>query len=172
MRLAKGINHLAIATDDMRTTLDYYCNVVGLPLGGLFWMHGVEGAVHAFLPFPDGRMLSFIQFAESTPQQKGVSYPGWAGGAMPAGTMQHVALHLEDRAELDAMRDRLVAKGRTVSEPMDHGFCVSIYTKAPDRVELEFTILTRPLGPEELDPEVVAHCGISPEELASFLNPA
>lgn len=171
MQLAKGINHLAIATDDMRATLDFYCNTVGIPLGGIFWMHGVEGAVHSFLPFPDGRMLSFIQFKESKEVVRGSTYPSWAGGSMPAGTMQHVALHVDTPEHLEAMKERLEGHGLEVMGPIDHGFCCSIYTKAPDHVQLEFTVATRPLGAEEIDDEVVAHVGIGHEELERMMNP-
>jgi catechol-2,3-dioxygenase len=91
---------------------------------------------------------------------------------MPAGTMQHVALHVETVDDLNAMRDRLAGKGLAVSEPIDHGFCTSIYLQAPDHVQLEFSTLTRPLGSEEMDEEVLAHCDISAAELVAMQNPA
>src|SRR5215210_2836320 len=107
----------------MKATLEFYCGVLGLPLSGLFWMHGVEGAVHAFCPFGDGRMLSFIQFAEPVvPRESGRTYSSWPGCPMPAGAMQHVALQVDDPAQLDAVRERLKAHGVRVSKPTDHGF--------------------------------------------------
>lgn len=161
-----GIDHLAIATNDLKGTLGFFCDVLDLPLGGLFWMHGVEGAVHAFLPFPDGRTLSFIRFAEQRPRQAGVSYATWPGDPMPAGAMQHVALQVASRAELDRARERIKASGVKVSHPIDHGFCTSIYLAGPDDLQLEITHQVRPLDEREFDQSAADRCGISAEELA------
>jgi len=30
--LTRGVHHLALTTEDMKTTLDFYVNVVGMPL--------------------------------------------------------------------------------------------------------------------------------------------
>lgn len=167
-RLLTGINHLAVATDDMRSALEFYCGALGLPLGGLFWMHGVEGAVHAFIPFPDGRMFSLIQFAESRPRQAGMTYPDWAGGAMPAGTMQHVALQVDSAEDLDAARQRLKSRGVKVAGPIDHGFCTSIYFVGPDDVQMEITHPYRSLDDREFDSSAVQHCGIDDALLAAL----
>ena len=163
-----GIDHLAVATKDMKSTLDFYCGVLGIPLGGLFWMHGVEGAVHAFLTFPDGRMLSFIQFAEERPRQRGVTYATWAGEVMPAGTMQHLALQVPSSEALQGLRHRLVEHGVKVSEAIDHDFCVSVYFAGPDDVQLEVTYSTRPLDDREFDDSACSHCGITEENLLRF----
>lgn len=164
MHLA-GIDHLALATSDMRSTLEFYTSALGLRLGGLFWMHGVDGAVHAFLPFDDGRTLSFIQFADDPPAQVGVSHAKSMRGSVPGGVMQHVALQVDDATALTALRQRLIDHDVAVSEPIDHGFCTSIYFQGPDRVLLEVTHPDRQLDDREIDLEAAAHCGIDAELL-------
>lgn len=167
-----GIEHLALATDDMRSTLDFYTRVLGLPLGGLFWMHGVEGAVHAFLPFPDGRSLSFIQFAEPQPAAPGVSHAESMFHGVPAGVMQHVALQVDDKDALEALRARIRAHGVKVTRPIDHGFVRSIYFDGPDGVHLEVACPTRPLDHREFEASAADHCGISDDELRRMRDPS
>ncbi len=169
--LPTGINHLAVATDDMKATLTFYAEALGLPLSGLFWMHGVAGAIHAFCEFPDGRMLSFIQFAQPVPRPEGVSHAASPADAVPGGTTQHVALEAPDLATLDQMRERLKAHGVKVSRPVEHGFCTSIYFAGPDDVQLEITVAHRRLDEREIDAEVVERCGISAAELERLRHP-
>jgi catechol 2,3-dioxygenase-like lactoylglutathione lyase family enzyme len=59
-----GVHHVAYCTRDMKTQLRFFTDVVGLELAGLFWMHGVEGAIHAFLKLNDDCCFSFVQTAD------------------------------------------------------------------------------------------------------------
>ncbi|GAB3114702.1 VOC family protein [Pseudomaricurvus hydrocarbonicus] len=43
-----GINHLALSTANMKTTLTFFNEVLGMPLAALYWMHGAEQAIHGF----------------------------------------------------------------------------------------------------------------------------
>ena len=45
----RGVNHLALSTTDMKRQLTFWCDVLGVPLKALYWMHGVEGAYHGFV---------------------------------------------------------------------------------------------------------------------------
>ena len=45
----RGVNHLALSTTDMKHQLEFWCDVLGLPLKALYWMHGVKGAYHGFV---------------------------------------------------------------------------------------------------------------------------
>ena len=44
-----GLHHVAIATGNMKEQLQFFSDVLGMRLQGLYWMHGVEGAWHAFM---------------------------------------------------------------------------------------------------------------------------
>lgn len=152
----------------MKRTLEFYCNVLGLPLVGLFRMHGVKRAVHAFVELEPGRYLSFIHFPSPPEQVGGTTHAEWPGQATPPATMQHLALHLDTEAELADVERRLRNAGYNVTPPIDHGFCKSIYLAGPDSVCLELTINLRPMGPDEIEADVVERCGISEAELAEL----
>ena len=49
MSKANGLHHLAITTADIKRQIEYFSTVLGMELVDLYWMHGVEGAWHAFL---------------------------------------------------------------------------------------------------------------------------
>ena len=57
-----GVNHLALSTTDMKRQLTFWCDVLGLPLKALYWMHGVEGTFillengASLLRVPDSRV--------------------------------------------------------------------------------------------------------------------
>jgi len=163
-----GLNHLALSVSDMKRTLEFYTGVLGLRLDGLFPMHGVPGAVHAFLDLGDGRQLSFIRFRAPKDRVEGLTYPAHPGRSSAVGTMHHVALNVRDEATLLAVRDRVLASGRPVAGPIDHGFCRSIYFKGPDEEQLEVSWFTRALGAEEMNAATLRAVGISAAELATM----
>ena len=164
----QGVNHIALSVSDMKRTLGFYTGVLGLRLVGLFPMHGVPGASHAFLDMGGGRMLSFIQFPAPPEKREGVTHPADPGSPSAVATMHHLALEVPDAAAQAALRDRVKRAGIRVSRPYDHGFCTSIYFKGPDGEQLEVTCQTRPLGAEELDAETFRALGISAEERAAM----
>ena len=169
-----GLHHLAISTGDMKAQLDFFTQVMGLELVGLFWMHGVEGAWHSFLKLDDTQSLSFVympgnEAIESVPGQTHA-----ATGAEPSapGTMQHVSLNVDSEADLLAMRDRIRSHGVPVFGPADHGLCKSIYFAGPEGLLLEVATSDAPIDPQMwIDPEVVALAGITEDELAAMKDP-
>ncbi len=159
----QGVNHIALSVSSMKRTLEFYTGVLGLRLIGLFPMHGVPGASHAFLDMGGGRMLSFIQFTTRPEKHEGVTHPADPGSPSAVATMHHLALQVPA-----VLRDRVKQAGIRVSRPYDHGFCISIYLKGPDGEQLEVTYQTRPLGAEELDAATFRALGISAEERAAM----
>ena len=164
----QGVNHIALSVSDMRRTLEFYTGVLGLRLIGLFPMHGVPGASHAFLDMGGGRMLSFIQFTAPPEKREGVTHPADPGSPSAVATMHHLALQVPDAEAQAVLRDRVKQAGMRVSRPYDHGFCISIYLKGPDGEQLEVTYQTRPLGAAELDAETFRALGISADERAAM----
>ncbi len=168
-----GVHHLALSTGDMKIQLAFFTEVLGMELVALFWMHGVEGAWHSFLKLNDRSYLSFVHMPPmaNLKGQLGLTHSPNAGGVSVGGTMQHLALRVEDQATLLAMRDRIRSHGVQVFGHLDHGMCQSIYFAGPEGINLEIACQGE-LEPEAwLDPEVVALCGISPEELAAMTSP-
>ncbi|MGH7894940.1 MAG: VOC family protein [Candidatus Binatia bacterium] len=161
-----GVNHIALTVADMKRTLEFYTGLLGMRLVGLFPMHGVPGAVHAFLDMGDGRLLSFIRFAAPAERIEDVTSPRNPAHPSAIGSMHHIALNVPDERTLEATKLRVEATGLSVAGPIDHGFCKSIYFHGPDREQLEVSTFTRPLDDRELDPGTIGHLGISAAELA------
>ncbi len=174
MTAANGVHHLAIATKDIKTQIEFFNDVLGCELVALYWMHGVEGAWHGFMKLNDTCSIAFVE----TPDIKeidrtiGVTHAGSGGGPCAGGTMQHLALNVDTHDELLAMRDRIRSRGLTIFGPLDHGMCHSIYFAGPEDLSLEIATSEKPIdGRAWIDPEVVELAGISAEELDRFRNP-
>jgi catechol 2,3-dioxygenase-like lactoylglutathione lyase family enzyme len=169
----RAVNHLAIATGDMKAQLEFFCDVLGLPLKALYWMHGVAGTYHGFVELSPDSYIAFVQHPEnSTVIEWGMSHSGSPTGPVTVGAMQHVAFHVDTFDDLLAMRDRVRDRGIQVMGPIDHGFCQSMYFAGPEGLSLEVACGS---GIDErawIDPEVVALCGVSEVELDALKHPA
>ena len=175
MNKVGGLHHLAITTADMKTQIAFFTDVLGMELVALYWMHGVENTWHGFLRLNDESAIAFVSNPDISkiPVKLGETHAGNPGANCSPGTMQHVALSVNNHEELLAMRDRLRSKGVPVMGPMNHGMCVSMYFAGPENLALELSYSEEPINQEAwIDPEVVQLAGISAEELARFKNPA
>lgn len=168
----RGVNHLAISTADMKAQLEFFCDVLGLPLRALYWMHGVEGTYHGFVELSPTSYIAFVQHPENSCDiHWAVSHAGNPGAPVTVGAMQHVAFDVEDLDELLAMRDRLRDRGMQVLGPIDHGFIQSMYFAGPEGLSLEVACGSAIDARAWVDPEVVELCGIDADELAALENP-
>lgn len=169
----RGVNHLALSTTDMKRQLTFWCDVLGLPLKALYWMHGVEGAYHGFVELSPDSYVAFVQHPDNGKEVEfGVSHADGAGGDIRGGTMQHVAFHVDTLDELLAMRDRLRSRGVQVVGPLDHGFVQSMYFEGPEGLNLEVACGSDIDARAWIDPEVTNLCGITEDELAAMISPA
>jgi catechol 2,3-dioxygenase-like lactoylglutathione lyase family enzyme len=138
-----GFHHLAIATRDLKGTHAFYTNVMGFslvkvavgetPTGGwakhLFYETGGDGLI-AFWDIHDAKIP-----ADFDPRiSEGLGLPDWAN---------HIAFHAADVREIEAIRERWLAKSHDVAQ-IDHGWCTSIYTKDPNGILVEFCTTTQP----------------------------
>ena len=169
-----GVNHLAISTADIKAQIEFFCEVLGAELVGLFWMHGVPDAFHAFCRLNDECSVSFVQLpamAEVEPVL-GVTHAGTGAGVTAPGTMQHVAFNVDTLDELLAMRDRIRSHGVNAIGHIDHGLCQSIYFAGPEGLVLEVATNPGPIdGDRWIDPEVCELAGISPADAARYRRP-
>lgn len=169
----RGVNHLALSTTDMKRQLEFWCDVLGLPLKALYWMHGVKGAYHGFVELAPDSYVAFVQHPENSKDMEfGVSHADGPGGDIRGGTMQHVAFHVDTLAEVLAMRDRVRSRGVQVLGPIDHGFIKSIYFDGPEGLNLEICCGSNINAAAWVDPEVVGLCGITEAELQMLKEPA
>jgi catechol 2,3-dioxygenase-like lactoylglutathione lyase family enzyme len=173
--LPNGLHHLAIATRDAKAQIEFFTDVIGLELVGLYWMHGVANTVHAFLRLSDTASIALVQGPEmeDIEPRLGVSHAGFTAGPVAPGAVQHVALNVDSVEALLAMRDRIRSRGYWVMGPIDHGMCKSIYLAAPEGLQLELAAWTGGVEAERwVDPEVAAFCGIGAADLARYRRPA
>jgi len=159
-----GINHLALVCSDMARTVDFYTNVLGMPLIKTLEIPG--GGQHFFFDCGNGDSVAFFWFPEAPAAAPGIA----SAGALPGsgkivsahGSMNHVAFNVPvDRFDeyVQKLRDKGVQTSpivnhddseRTVTETLHPGvFVRSVYFRDPDGILLEFACWTRTFGPED-----------------------
>ena len=162
----RGINHLALVCSDMERTVDFYTNVLGMPLVKTIELPAGMGQ-HFFFDCGGGDTLAFFWFPDAPDAVPGVSAPTGRpdqGSLTSAvGSMNHVAFAVPPES-IDGYRDRLRAAGIDCTDVADHDdsewgiadgphpgvFVRSIYFQDPDGILLEFACWTRPLGPADV----------------------
>ena len=137
----RGVHHLALTTEDMRTTVDFYTRVVGMPLvhamkvpPGIGTGPGNRGNPpyeeirHYFFDMGNDSLLAFFEIPRGAePRAKRDAIGG----------MQHVAFAVTP-AQFSALQERLRTAGVAFDGPMDilPGL-VSIYFLDPNGIRLE-----------------------------------
>lgn len=123
-----GINHVALVCSDMAKTVDFYSNILGMPLIKSLDLPGRAGQ-HFFFDAGNGDCVAFFWFADSPDRVPGISSPGAIPGigdiTSAVSTMNHLAFHVPAE-KFDAYRQRLKDKG------CGSGRC-STTTRAPCR---------------------------------------
>ena len=126
----QGVSHLALVCSDMARTVDFYTNVLGLPLIKTIELPAGMGQ-HFFLDIGNGDSLAFFWFPDAPPAAPGI----------------------------EACRELLVARGVACSEVVNHDdsewtvseemhpgvFVRSVYFQDPDGILLELAAWTRVL---------------------------
>lgn len=134
-----GINHLALATSDMDSTIRFWRDLLGMRLvAGL----GHPGYRHYFFELTDNDMVAFFEWpdVEKIPEKDhGVPVKGSFG-------FDHVSFEVSSDDDLWELKDRIEAAGFWVSEVLDHGFIHSIYTFDPNNIAIEFSAPSKKLN--------------------------
>jgi catechol 2,3-dioxygenase-like lactoylglutathione lyase family enzyme len=177
----RGINHLALVCEDMARTVDFYTNVLGMPLTKTIELPGGMGQ-HFFFDIGNGDSLAFFWFPESAEQAPGIASPAKMVGkgsiATAHGSMNHVAFDVAPE-KMEVYRERLRAKGVEVTEIVNHDnsplqasailsddvFVRSMYFFDPDGIMLEFAAWTRELRPDEAELS-----GVGPADRENYLE--
>ena len=156
----RGVNHLALVCKDMARTVDFYGNVLGMPLIKTIELPNGMGQ-HFFFDLGNGDSLAFFWFPNAPDAVPGVSsaQPGMIPGPSAHGSMNHVAINVPEDM-IDLYYEKLVAKGIKASRVISHDdspaqasleitpttFVRSIYFYDPDGIALELAAWTRALG--------------------------
>ena len=162
----RGINHLALVCRDMARTVDFYTNVLGMPLVKTIELPVGMGQ-HFFFDCGGGDTLAFFWFPDAPDGVPGVSAPAGRpdqGSLTSAiGSMNHVAFAVPPE-KIDEYRDRLRTAGIDCTDVANHDdsefgiaadvhsgvFVRSIYFQDPDGILLEFACWTRPLTTDDV----------------------
>jgi catechol 2,3-dioxygenase-like lactoylglutathione lyase family enzyme len=127
-----GINHLAMVTHDMRRTIRFWRDLLGMRLiAGL----GRKGYRHYFFEISEHDMIAFFEWPDTEPiaeKDHGVPVKGPVA-------FDHVSIAVASDDDLWELKDRLEAAGFWVSEVVDHGFIHSIYSFDPSNIPIEFS---------------------------------
>lgn len=128
------INHLAFITDDMKTTIRFYRDLLGMKLSAGI---GHDGYRHYFFQLGDGNThIAFFEYEGATVMKR--KFPG-NRTSEPLG-FDHVSFTVDSRDDLFGLKDRLEAAGIEVEGAVDHGIFWSIYFYDPhNNIPLEAT---------------------------------
>jgi catechol 2,3-dioxygenase-like lactoylglutathione lyase family enzyme len=127
----RGINHLALVTDDMDATVRFWHGVLGARLVAHL---GNEHFRHYFFEFGNEQTVAFFEHQGKKVERFQV----------PAGVpdrrkaqFDHLSFNLPDEHALEELQARLKASGSEVTDVVDHGFIRSIYFNDPNGIALE-----------------------------------
>jgi len=178
----QGVNHLALVCKDMARTVDFYTNVLGMPLIKTIELPNGMGQ-HFFFDLGNGDSLAFFWFPNAPEAQPGVASatPNMIPGPSAHGSMNHVAINVP-ADKIDEYYEKLVAKGIKASRIINHDdspmqasleltpstFVRSIYFYDPDGIALELAAWTRTLGAASDVAVKPAHA----EDKKRYLEPA
>ena len=127
----QGLNHLALITNDMDTTLRFWHGVMGAPLIATI---RTDTFIHYFFRFGESSSVAFFQYTGH--ESKMIAKPAGVFDAR-AGQFDHLSMDLPDEAALLVLRGRLLESGSEVTEVVNHGLMRSIYFTDPNGIALE-----------------------------------
>src|SRR5437899_357115 len=118
----RGINHLALVCSDMERTVDFYSNVLGMPLVKTIELPNGMGQ-HFFFDIGNGDSLAFFWFPNAADRAPGVasasSLPGAGDLATAVASMNHVAFNVPVE-KIEQYRQRLIDKGIECTTIFNH----------------------------------------------------
>ncbi|WYX12040.1 VOC family protein [Achromobacter xylosoxidans] len=130
------MHHFAWRCRDAEETRRFYEDILGLPLVHVVKEERVPSTgehcpfVHLFFEFADHSHIAFFDLGDNALSQPDPGTPRW---------VNHFAMEIRGEAELERMRQRLLAHGVEVVGPTDHHFIRSIYFFDPNGIRLELT---------------------------------
>jgi catechol 2,3-dioxygenase-like lactoylglutathione lyase family enzyme len=166
----RGVNHIAMVCRDMKATVDFYTNVLGMPLVRTLDLPGGMGQ-HFFFDMGGGGLFAFFWFPEAPAREPGISNP--KSNIDPAtamrepldivsshGSMNHFAFDVAPE-RITEYREKLLGRGVEVSTIMRHDaspsqlsetvtesvWISSIYFRDPNGIVLEFAAMEREFNP-------------------------
>ena len=127
----RGINHLALVTNDMDATVRFYHGTLGARLVATI---GTPTFRHYFFEFGPQNTVAFFEYADSP------TLPFGKPAGIPdarAPQFDHLSFNLPDEQALVDLHQRLKSADCEVTDIVDHEFIRSIYFTDPNGIALE-----------------------------------
>ncbi|MGH3726876.1 MAG: VOC family protein [Mycobacterium sp.] len=178
-----GFNHVALVCSDMERTVDFYTNVLGMPLIKSLDLPMGQGQ-HFFLDAGAGDCLAFFWFKDAPDGVPGISAPAAIPGigdiVSAVSSMNHISLHVPAE-KFDEYRVKLKAKGVRVGPILNHDesefqvskdlhpgvYVRSFYFLDPDGITLEFACWTKEFTADDLKVAPKTAAERTPREVAT-----
>ncbi|WP_417591511.1 VOC family protein [Parasphingorhabdus sp.] len=176
-----GVNHLALVCKDMAKTVEFYRDILGMPLIKTLDLPNGSGQ-HFFFDVGNGDSIAFFWFPDAPESVPGIAAPEalpTKGNFMSAhGSMNHIAINVPAE-RFDEYYDRLVAKGVEVTKILNHDnsptqssdeinddvYVRSVYFFDPDGICLEFAAWTKTFDESDVAHDPVQADGTKREGL-------
>jgi catechol 2,3-dioxygenase-like lactoylglutathione lyase family enzyme len=160
-----GVNHVALVARDMAATVDFYENVLEMPLVKTVEFANGRGQ-HFFFDCGGGGLIAFFWFPNAPPAAPGIASMHEdvrANGSMTAhASMNHLAISIP-LEKFDTYAARLKAKKIKVyvinhddspaggaAEMHDGVWIRSMYFRDPNGIHMELAALTRAFRPDDV----------------------
>jgi len=127
----RGVNHLALVTQDMDATVRFYQGVLGFPLVATI---GTRSFRHYFFEIGPHNTVAFFEYA-GFPLEPLAKPAGRPDPRAPQ--FDHLSFDVADEEALIALSHRLKGAGCEVTDVVDHGFIRSVYFTDPNGIALE-----------------------------------
>ncbi|BBC38496.1 uncharacterized protein SGFS_097900 [Streptomyces graminofaciens] len=134
----KMLNHLAYVTHDVEGTVDFYTQVMGMPMVSTVIGSRVPSTgddfpyFHVFFRLDDGSTLAFFE-APGLPRANPKGHPAYD-------IFDHLAFEADKPEDIHAWAAWLLQNGVEITGPTDHGIILSIYFRDPvNDIRLEIT---------------------------------
>lgn len=137
-----GLNHYAVRCRNSEETRHFYEDILGLPLAAAVYHETVPSTgeatayFHIFFEMGDGSYLAFFDLLDDKAGEPDPTTPPW---------VNHIALEMPTRGDLESAKDRLEANGIDVLGIVDHKWFESIYFLDPNGIRLELMYRTASL---------------------------
>ncbi|MBF0624345.1 MAG: VOC family protein [Magnetococcales bacterium] len=127
-----GIHHAAFATRDITRTVHFWRDLLGLRL---VYSYGRPGYRQYFFQISGSNRISFFEW----PEVEGIPYRRHGEPVKGPLVFDHIAIGVVDVKRLWEIMARLDAAGFPVSDMVDHGAFLSIYSYDPNGIPIEFS---------------------------------
>jgi catechol 2,3-dioxygenase-like lactoylglutathione lyase family enzyme len=126
----RGVNHLALVTPDMDTTVRFYHGVLGMRVVATVMAGPMR---HYFFEIGPENTVAFFEVKGADT----FSAPAGIPDRLRKAQFDHLSFNVADEHALEELQSRLKAHDCEVTDVVDHGFVRSIYFTDPNGIALE-----------------------------------